>query len=136
MPKVLDTNVLLNHWHAFTRGKVRTPSALREHAEALVEREGTNLILSPVEVEFLAGARADELDHTKAFLGAFYSADEGRVPPQDWEEAKRLAAWDRGRSRKLGDCLIAAIAKRLKLEIVSRDRDIHPRVGPRAGSTS
>jgi predicted nucleic acid-binding protein len=115
----LDTNVLINHWRRFGE-KNRTTDALRSHAEELVELQGTNLIASPVLVEFLVGARTGEV------------LDKGDIPRQDWQEAERLAKWIRtNRPRKLGDCLIEAIAKRYNGDIVTGDPDFKWRVPPR-----
>ena len=83
-------------------------------------------------IEFLAGARtSEELKLFKAYLESFEVRDEGDIPRQDWEEAKRLAQWvgrNRRRNRKLGDCLIEAIAKRLNADIISHDRDFPLRI--------
>ena len=107
-------------------------TSVRSHAEELVEVQGTNLIASPVLVEFLAGTRdSKELELSRAFLEPFEVLDNGEIPRQDWEEAKRFAQWIRkGRERKLGDCLIQAIAKRLNGDVISADLDIKQRVPP------
>lgn len=130
--RILDTQVLINHWHRFDSRIKRTPSKLREHARELIEMEDTNLILSPVLIEFLCGAgSSQECELFNAYLKPFEVLDDGKVPRQDWEEAKRLAQWSRGsRKRKLGDCLIEAIARRLNADVVSRDRDFRGRVPP------
>jgi predicted nucleic acid-binding protein len=128
--KILDTHVLIHHWHSFP-AKKRTANDCKAHAEELIEFQGTNLIVSPVLVEFLAGASRDDLDFRKAYLEPFEILDEGYIPLADWEEAKRFAQWVRiGRDRKLGDCLIEAIARRLNGDIVSSDRDFSRRVPP------
>lgn len=129
--KILDTNVLINHWWRFGKAK-RTPGGVKAHAEALIEVEGTNLIVSPVLIEFLAGARTtEELELYQAYLEPFAILDQGEIPRQDWEEARRLAQWIRkDRHRKLGDCLIEAIAKRFNGDIVSGDPDFKWRVPP------
>ena len=128
--KILDTHVLINHWHRFPRND-RTASECKSHAEELIEFQGTNLIVSPVLVEFLAGASRDDLEFRKAYLEPFVILDQGNIPLADWEEASRFAQWIRiGRERKLGDCLIEAIAKRLKGDVVSSDRDFSRRIPP------
>jgi predicted nucleic acid-binding protein len=131
MPRrILDTNVLIKHWHRFA-GTKRAASSFTAHAKDLIEVEGTNFILSPVVVEFLAGASRSDLDFRKAYLKPFEILDKGNIPPADWDEAKRLAQWIRlGRERKLGDCLIEAIAKRLSADVVSSDRDFRHRIAP------
>jgi len=130
-PRILDTNVLINHWRRFGK-KNRIASEVRAHAEELIEFEGTNLIVSPVLIEFLVGARSgEELDLYKAYLEPFEVLDDGEIPRQDWEEAKRFAQWVRkDRERKLGDCLIEAIAKRFNGDVVSGDPDFKWRVPP------
>lgn len=132
--KILDTNVLINHWHRFPEHKGRTPAALQAHAEELIEVQGTKLIVSPVLIEFLAGALSrKELDLYQAYLAPFEVLDRGNIPRQDWEEAKRFAQWikNKGRKRKLGDCLIQAIASRLNCDVITSDPDIQPRTSPR-----
>jgi predicted nucleic acid-binding protein len=129
--RILDTNVLVGH---FRKQRLRTPAAARAHAKRLVEIEATNLILSPVSIEFLGGARSgSELAICQAFLAPFEVLDKRSIPAGDWKEAERIAKWvrDEGRPRKLGDCLIAAIAKRLKAEVVTSDRDFRSRIPPR-----
>ena len=128
----MDTNVLINHWRRFGE-KNRTADALRFHAEELVELQGTNLIASPVLVEFLVGARTgEELELYLAYLEPFEVLDKGDIPRQDWQEAERLAKWIRtNRPRKLGDCLIEAIANRHNGDIVTGDPDFKWRVPPR-----
>jgi predicted nucleic acid-binding protein len=115
--KILDTNVLINHWHRFPGREERTPASLRAHAEELIEVQGTKAILSPVLIEFLAGALSkNELNLYQAYLGPFEVLDRGEIPRQDWKEAERLAQWIKldGRKRRLGDCLIQAIASRIR----------------------
>jgi predicted nucleic acid-binding protein len=129
-PRILDTNVLINHWHRF-EGTRRTASEFRAHAKELIEVQGTNLIVSPVVVEFLAGASREDLNSRRAYLEPFEILDKGNIPAADWDEAKRFAQWiRRGRERKLGDCLIEAIARRLNGDIISSDRDFKWRVPP------
>lgn len=131
--KVFDTQTLINHY-GFGRARQFKPGGARAHAKELIELHGTNFILSPVLIEFLAGARTtQELELFKAYLEAFDVLDKGNIPRQDWEEAKRLAQriGRSGRSRKLGDCLIQAIADRLSTDIISGDKDFKVRIPPR-----
>ena len=88
----------------------------------LIEIENTKWILSPIRIEFLCGVRdSDELKLYCAYLEQFEVLDERRIPSRDWSEAERLAQWvkEGGRARKLGDCLIQAIAKRLHAEVTT-----------------
>jgi len=68
-----------------------------------------------------------------AFLESFEVLDKD-VKPQDWTEAQRWAERIRrtGGNRKLGDCLIQAIAKRLNAEVVTKDQHFQSRIPPRA----
>jgi predicted nucleic acid-binding protein len=131
-PRVLDTNVLINHWRRFPPNQSRTTREFRVHAEELIQFWGTNLIVYPVLIEFLAGARtSQELELFKAYLEPFEILDKGEIPRRDWEEAKRIAQWvRRDRERKLGDCLIEAIVNRFNGDIVSGDPDFRLRVPP------
>ncbi len=134
-PRILDTNVLINHWRRLDT-KNRTPSEIRVHAGKLIEFEGTKLIVSPVLIEFLVGAKTSEdLELYKVYLEPFEVLDKGEIPRQDWEEAKRLAQWIRKhRGRKLGDCLIEAIAKRFNGDIITGDPDFKWRILPQQDS--
>lgn len=130
-PRILDTNVLINHFGRFDKRKKRTPREFKMHGEELIEFQGSNLIVSPVLVEFLAGANREDLELRKAYLEPFEVLDKGNIPSADWDEAKRLAQWIRlGRERKLGDCLIEAIANRHNGDVISNDRDFKRRILP------
>jgi len=123
--KILDTNVLINYWHRFPKQEERTPASVRAHAEHLID--------SPVLIEFLAGALGrKELDLYEAYLSPFEVLDRGDIPRQDWTEAERLAKWIKikGRMRRLGDCLIQAIASRLNCDVITADPDFRPRILP------
>jgi predicted nucleic acid-binding protein len=79
-----------------------------------------------VYIEFLCGARdGHELALYDAFLKPFLRADGGTVLGVDWQAAERYARQPgrRGRARDLSDCLIRAIADRLRREIITDDRD-------------
>jgi predicted nucleic acid-binding protein len=130
MVRILDTNVLINHFRRLDK-KQRTAPNLKAHAQTLIEFWGTNFIVSPVLIEFLAGARtSEELKLFKAYLEPFDVLDKGDIPRQDWDEAKRLAQWIRktDRRRKLGDCLIIAITKRLGVDPITSDPDFKQRI--------
>ena len=82
--------------------------------------------MTPVRIEFLCHATTREiLDVYEAFLAEFDVIDEGEVVPEDWSEAVRLARRipRSGRPRQLGDCLIRAIAKRLRYDVMTNDMD-------------
>ena len=129
MPRrVLDTNILINHWGHRRRGRPHAeiqPDDARAWATELISLQQTKAIVTPVAIEFLAGqesARAVFLAQT--FLSQFDRIDQGRILPQDWADAERLARRvpvDRSR-RQLGDCLIRAVCNRLGYEPVTVDR--------------
>jgi predicted nucleic acid-binding protein len=116
----------------------------------LIEIYDTKAIVSPVEIEVLAGVRdPHELELTEFFLGQFEIIDQRHIPPQDWEEARRIAKrvlkYDRDVSRRhrkrrrqanpkteprqLGDCLITAIANRLHYEPITDDKGMERQAG-------
>ena len=111
------TRARSRHWYP-------TEADARMCAHELIEAEGSSLIVSPVMIEFLAGTQSkDELRLARAFIDSFEIADQGKFLKRDWVEAKRLAEHvpRSGRPRDLGDCLIAALANRLKLEVRTGD---------------
>ena len=81
----------------------------------------------------LAGVMTShELKLTRAFLAEFTCVDQRDIPSADWEKAIRLAQRVKklrkrlpspARPRRLGNCLIRAIADRLDYEVQSRDKD-------------
>ena len=125
--RVIDTSVLCSFWHRRLNGRRLQDVSLqdaRRWAQELIEVHG-DAIVSPVSVEFVAGARKGrELALFRAFLSAFDVIDKGRIPVADWDAAHRLA--ERvprdGKPRHLGDCLIRAIAKRLNYEVDTTDQ--------------
>jgi predicted nucleic acid-binding protein len=124
--QILDTSVLIHHWRRRSAGSLgtSTPRDARRWATDLIQIEETDAIVSPVALEVLCGVRdAHELRLSTAFIAQFRLADGGKVTPEDWTEARRLAVRipRDGRPRQLGDCLIRAIANRLRLQIRSFD---------------
>ncbi len=151
MPKrVLDTNILIGHFKRQGPIGGKGPSDAEEWARGLIDNKGTDAIVSPVVIEVLVGVRdAHDLALTEAFLGMFRVIDEGKVLAADWKEAariaKRVVSYDREVPRRLrkrdrqqrpktkardfGDCLITAIARRLKHEVDSGDEGLHQQEG-------
>jgi predicted nucleic acid-binding protein len=83
-------------------------------------------LVTPVVIEFLAGVRGrHELELADKFLSEFAVLDDGNVVPSDWQEARRLARRvpQDGTRRQLGDCLIRAIANRLRADVLTLDED-------------
>ena len=101
-----------------------TPTDAASWGNQLILLEQTNAIVTPVYLEFIAGARSrHELQLTEAYLQTFECVDGGQVLEEDWEEALRLARWIPANSkpRQLGDCLIKAIARRLRYTVRTFD---------------
>jgi predicted nucleic acid-binding protein len=120
---ILDTNRLCDHWRIMPRPQ--TGNEARQRARMLIQDRKTDAIVTPVRIEFLAGARSkDELALFAAFLDELDVVDRGRIVDEDWRVAENRAKHVRadGKPRQLGDCLIRAIAERLRFEVDTRDR--------------
>lgn len=125
--RILDTSVLLRWWNlcrSRNRGEVKAEQA-ESWGRELSTREDTTAIVTPVLLEILGGATGvAELRLMRAFLRPFRCVDEQRVTPPDWQEAIRLAQRvppDKA-PRDFGDCLIRAIANRLKHRVLTLDK--------------
>ncbi len=130
--RILDTEVLISHYNKMTKSK--SVEAVKAHARHLIDIQETKWILSPTRIEFLCGTLSrNDLKLYSAYLEPFEILDEQNIPSQDWSEAERRAQWvkESGRRRKLGDCLIQAIANRLHAEVVTRDRHFRRRTPPK-----
>lgn len=124
---VFDTSVLLSYWHRRASEHLEEVDVSETEiwAKDLIRSHATDLIVTPVYVEFIAGVRSShELQLAKAYLAQFRVLDGGHIPSTDWDEAERLAARvpRDGKPRQLGDCLIRAIAHRLKCEVFTLDK--------------
>ena len=124
--RLLDTSVLIAHWRRCAVGSLadKGPSDAREWADDLARLHATDIVATPVLIEFLAGVRTShELALARAYLNRLRAIDGGRIPGEDWAAARRSA--ERvprdGKPRHLGDCLIKAIAERLNCEVFSLD---------------
>jgi predicted nucleic acid-binding protein len=126
--RVLDTNILAGYWSLRRKGLPHAEigdEQARSWGRDLVRSQGTNAILTPIYVEYVAGqsnARAVEL--ARVYLGEFERLDRGRITEQDWEQAIQVAqrVLPDGSRRQLGDCLIRALCKRLHLDVATGDR--------------
>jgi predicted nucleic acid-binding protein len=130
--RILDSEILIRHDNKMT--KARTVVAVRAHARQLIDFQETKWILSPIRIEFLCGARdRHEFQLYAAYLEQFEVLDQKNIPARDWSEAERRAQWvkESGGRRKLGDCLIQAIAERLHAEVVTMDRHFRRRTPPK-----
>ena len=125
--RILDTSVLVQFWNR-ARGQSSADEIEADSgqlAENLIASQKTDAILTPVYLEFVAGSQNEhELAAFRLFLARFRIVDNGRILPEDWKEARRLA--ERvprdGQRRHLGDCLIRAIAWRLKRDVITLDK--------------
>jgi predicted nucleic acid-binding protein len=138
---ILDTSILIKKLKQLRQDS--TPADAERLAKELIVDYRTRAIVSPVEIEVLAGVRdAHELDLTETFLLSFEIVDRGRITAGDWETtrnlAKRVVKYDREQPRRpkkrkreqnprteardLGDCLILAIAKRMHYEVSTLDK--------------
>src|SRR5258706_4241842 len=123
--RILDTNVLISFWWRSRLWQLKE-TEVTQWARRLIEVYNTNLIASPVRIEFLCGGQGREnLKLCLAYLHPFDVVDQGQIPRQDWQQAERFAKriGRQGRPRKLGDCLLQAIAHRLNCEIITADSD-------------
>ena len=122
--QVLDTSVLIHHWRR-SAGSLGTSTVrdARRWARELIQIEETDAIVSPVALEVLCGARdAHELRLSVAFIEEFRLADGGKVIRRTGRRHVDSQCIPRdGRPRQLGDCLIRAIANRLRLRVKTFD---------------
>jgi predicted nucleic acid-binding protein len=122
---ILDTSILIAYWkRACANNKIVTSENAQAWAKELIKAYKTDAIVTPIYVEFLAGVQSGEqLRLSQAFLNPFRCVDERRILPQDWDEAIRLAQRipRGGKPRHLGDCLIRAIANRLRYGVKTDD---------------
>ena len=133
MPKrILDTNRLIDQFHSLRPYATKKAKDASSCADELIDLYETNAIVSPIEIEFIAGVvDRHEMDLTIAFLERFQIVDKRQVMPEDWLEARRIAKHigpDANR-RDFGDCLIVAIANRLNYEVSTNDRGLKRQSG-------
>jgi predicted nucleic acid-binding protein len=125
--RVLDTNILLAHFHRLRPLDGKREAEAENWARTLIEDKQSDAIVSPVEVEFLCGVLNEhERRLRECYLRPFRVIDDHKTLPQDWQEAKRLAKHPgfRASPRDLGDCLITAISDRLKHEVITDDKGL------------
>lgn len=120
--RVLDTNVLISFWkrNQAQLKAIPSPAVAREWGEWLAAQHEQSGVLTPIYLEFICGcASAQELAAAEAYLACFDNFDGGRILEIDWQMAERSARriTRDGKPRHLVDCLIAAIARRLKKEV-------------------
>jgi predicted nucleic acid-binding protein len=127
MAILLDTSVLIQHWHTKSKSPLSQFSEkdAKAWAQELIELHG-NIIVTPVYIEFIAGTVSQhELKLALAYLENFKVADKGKVLKEDWDQAciKAKRVQRSSKRRHLGDCLIKAIADRLNYVPYSLDSD-------------
>jgi hypothetical protein len=93
--RILDSSVLISFWRqrrAKTKNQSPTEEDARHWAAELIELRRSNLIVSPVAVEFYCGStNREEIRLYRAFLGEFHVVDSGAIPVADWEDARKRA---------------------------------------------
>lgn len=125
--RILDTSVLVAHWSS-QRGRSSRPPARDDvvgWAANLIDVYRCDTIVSPVYVEFICGARtSEELALFEAYLSAFDVVDQWKMTETDMAEAARIARRipRDGQPRQVGDCLIRAIANRMRYDVLTVDR--------------
>jgi predicted nucleic acid-binding protein len=127
MHRLLDTCILVAHWQRRRKNCKREidKNAVESWADELIKLEGTNAIVTPVRLEFFAGTNSkSDLALAESYLAKFTVIDNGLITKDDSQEAERLAKRipKDGKPRHLGDCLIRAIARRLKYDITTSDK--------------
>jgi predicted nucleic acid-binding protein len=130
---ILDTSVLIAWWR---EKRPRDVVHARQRARELIEKyTPPGCVVTPIRLEVLCGTRdPSEQQISEAYLKEFRCADEGKILAEDWIEAERIAKRvlfkSTARKRKsppepaprdLGDCLIRAIANRLRMGVHSLD---------------
>ncbi len=125
---ILDTSILIGHWQRRrkeSRREIKSQDVMA-WAKELIDLYQTNAIVTPVYVEMVAGVTSSfELKLTRVFLSQFQTMDEGKTLPQDWALAIQMAQRipENKKPRNLGDCLIRAMARRLKYEVKTLDKN-------------
>ena len=129
MPRrVLDTNILINHWGDKLRSQRReelSETMAQQWARELIALTGAAAILTPVYLEYICGqTSATRVRLARAYLSVFEVADQGRILDDDWRRARQIAERvpRTGHRRQLGDCLIRAICDRLNLDLFTVDQ--------------
>jgi len=125
---ILDTNILIQHWRRSRLGPLDsyTTRDARRWAETLIKLHATDAIAAPTYIEFIGGARdAKEQLMFEEYLAVFRVADNWDVRREDWKDARRIAqrvpSGPNPSPRHLGDCLIRAIARRLRYKVHTAD---------------
>jgi predicted nucleic acid-binding protein len=125
--RILDTSILVSFWRRQIKKRSLDSISSQEvekWVEDLQKNYSSKIIVTPVKVEFLAGARTKrELDLFRLFIDNFQLLDDQQTARQDWEQTLQSAERipDDGKPRQLGDCLIRALAKRYRYDVETSD---------------
>ncbi len=126
---ILDTNILILHWHQSRAGRIadNTVEEAEGWARRLIAIHQSRWMVTPVLLEFLGIiVNGHEMKLSRAFIDHFHPLDDGNITGQDWQKARQLAERiGKGPSpprRGAIDCLIKAIALRLDCEIRTADQ--------------
>lgn len=124
---ILDSCIVIDYWRRRWNesARRRKPHHPTQWATDLIELFQTNAIVTPVAIEFLAGfTQREELQAARAFLAQFQCIDEQAIPEDDWHNTRRLAERipRKAKPRHMGDCLIRAIADRLRFDVQTSDQ--------------
>jgi predicted nucleic acid-binding protein len=124
--KLLDTNILSAQWQrkGGRRAQGFSSEDVKGWADELIAMHGGAAIVTPVYIEFICGATSQrEMQLAESYLAVFQIADLGDIRVDDWSEAGRIARRIpySGKPRQLGDCLIRAVANRLRMDVISGD---------------
>jgi len=127
--RVIDTVILIRHWWDCWKkaSHPRTSADAENWGRALIKIRNSDLIVSPVYIEFVAGVtKGEQLPLARSFLAMFKVLDDWNILPKDLLEACRRAERipKTGDKRQLGDCLISSIAKRFRCEVDTLDKRI------------
>lgn len=138
-----DTSHLIRHWHQKSGKKdaeVFSKADVEGWAGELIRLHETRFICTVVRVEFLCNTYGGtKLQRAREFLDCFHVVDEGELKRSDMEQAEKFAPArknDRKPTRQLGDCLIAAVYRRLSYQMipaVENDLDLIRRIKPIPG---
>ncbi len=133
-----DTCNLIHQWRrksGESRGKSFSKEEVEGWADELIQLHKTSAICTVVRLEFLCNTDGKEkLQRAREYLDRFRVVDAGELTRDDLKLAEIFAprrVSDLKGSRQTGDCLIAAVYRRLNYSMVptsEMDRDLVRRI--------